>query len=521
MATVKAVLYARVSSKDQERDGFSIPAQKKLLRDYANSNNLSVCAVFEEAETAKRAGRREFERMLEFLEGNPDVRDVLVEKTDRLYRNFKDYTRLDVEQLGLRVHLVKENEILSKDSKSHQKFIHGIKVLMAKNYSDNLSEEVRKGQLEKADQGIWPSVAPIGYLNKLDDHTIVPDPQKAVLVRRAFEMASTGQYSLAKLKHELYLQGLRSARAKKELGKEAMSRVLKNTIYYGEFVWKGRTYRGVHTPLIDRALYDKTQETMGFTQKPKLTKRDFDFAGVLICEHCGCAVTAEKKTKKSGNQYVYYHCTNGRRVCGSVSYLRGELVEEAFASALRGIRLSREIVEWTRQAIIESSHKEREFRETQISTMTSRYQKLDSYISRAYEDKLEGTLEPEMWRHKTEEWKAEQRLIENELKGVRAANTSFLEDGIKLMELAERASELFKTMNGSEKRELLSLVLSNPRVADGSVRYDYKMPFALFTNVVDLEEWRGRLDEFRTACLGYSTARVWWQGQKTTATRTN
>jgi hypothetical protein len=58
-------------------------------------------------------------------------------QTDRLYRNFKDYVML--EDLDLIVHLLKENEVLSKDSRSHTKFIHSIKVLMAKNYIDNLS----------------------------------------------------------------------------------------------------------------------------------------------------------------------------------------------------------------------------------------------------------------------------------------------------------------------------------------------------------------------------------------------
>jgi hypothetical protein len=90
-------------------------------------------------------------------------RVILVEKTDRLYRNLTDYSTLD--SLDLEIHLVKEGVILSPDSKSHEKFMHGIKVLMAKNYVDNLSEEVRKGMTEKAEQGHWPSWAPIGYLN--------------------------------------------------------------------------------------------------------------------------------------------------------------------------------------------------------------------------------------------------------------------------------------------------------------------------------------------------------------------
>src|SRR5438045_3323706 len=108
---MKAIIYARVSSKDQERDGFSIPAQKKLLREYALEKGLSVIQIFEEAETAKKAGRKKFLEMIQFLTDHQEVKDVLVEKTDRLYRNFRDYTELDSEQMGLRIHLVKDNVI--------------------------------------------------------------------------------------------------------------------------------------------------------------------------------------------------------------------------------------------------------------------------------------------------------------------------------------------------------------------------------------------------------------------------
>lgn len=497
---MKAIVYARVSSKDQERDGFSIPAQKKLLLEYAKLKGLIIEEVFEEAETAKCAGRKEFERMLEFLHSRSDIHDILVEKTDRLYRNFKDYTRLDVEQMGLRIHLVKEGEIISKESKSHQKFIHGVKVLMAKNYSDNLSEEVRKGQTEKAEQGAWPSVAPLGYLNKLDDHSIILDPNTFPLIRKGFELAATGQYSLSKLKRTLFNHGLRSKRAGKELGKEAMATVLRNPFYYGEFRWSGKSYKGTHHAIIDYDLFARAQEAMGFSQKPKLTKHDFSYAGMLSCAHCGCSIVAERKIKKSGRTYIYYHCTNGKGVCESVTYLREESLEVSFMEALREIRLTSEIVDWTKEALLETSKDEQEYRAVQIKALSVRYRKLDNYISQAYDDKLDGKLELDLWERKTEAWKAEQRQIEGQLQALRAANTSFLHDGMHLIELASKAADLFKSMTNDEKREMLSLVLSNPRVANGSIQYDYKMPFAMFTNVVDLEKWRGRVDEFRTWC---------------------
>ena len=86
----RTVAYVRVSSKDQEREGFSIPAQSKLLSDYAQANRMRIVEEFADVETAKRSGRTNFGAMMQYLKRHPAVRSILVEKTDRLYRNLKD-----------------------------------------------------------------------------------------------------------------------------------------------------------------------------------------------------------------------------------------------------------------------------------------------------------------------------------------------------------------------------------------------------------------------------------------------
>ena len=115
-----------------------------------------IAQEFTDVETAKTSGRTNFTQMLSYLKKHQaKCRTILVEKTDRLYRNIKDYATID--EFDVEVHLVKENEIISRSSRSSEQFVHGFKVLMARNYSLNLGEETLKGMTEKARAGIYPS----------------------------------------------------------------------------------------------------------------------------------------------------------------------------------------------------------------------------------------------------------------------------------------------------------------------------------------------------------------------------
>ena len=193
----RAVIYARVSSKEQEKEGYSIPAQLKLLKDYAATEGFTIAQEYVDVETAKQTGRTAFGEMVAWLWAHTDVRVILVEKTDRLYRNLKDWVTVD--ELDAEIHFPKEGVVLSRDSRSSEKFMHGIKVLMAKNYIDNLSEEARKGQQEKAEQGIWPTKTPLGYLNVTGPDgrkVIAADPDVAPIVAKLFEWYATGEFAL-------------------------------------------------------------------------------------------------------------------------------------------------------------------------------------------------------------------------------------------------------------------------------------------------------------------------------------
>ena len=347
VASKPAVLYARVSSREQEREGYSIAAQQELLRSYARDNDFEILEEFVDVETAKRTGRVQFGRMLKFLKRRHAVKPVvLVEKTDRLYRNLKDWVSLD--DTGVDVHLVKEGIVISDDSRSSERFVHGIKVLMAKNYVDNLSEEVRKGMHQKAAEGYWPSSAPFGYVNRREAGRsyIVPDPERAILVRNLFELYDSGQWSVNRLAKYAQEQGFRGKRGGK-IQASLIHQILRNPLYAGRFFWGGTLYEGRDPRLITLELFERVQERLDGTPYTRPRELQFAYSGLLTCGHCGAAITAELKKKK----YVYYRCAQR---CEATAYVREERVREQFVEAMRPMRMAESVRETVKRTLRES-----------------------------------------------------------------------------------------------------------------------------------------------------------------------
>lgn len=483
---MKCVMYTRVSSKEQEREGYSIPAQQKLLIDYAKKNRMEVAREFSDVESAKSSGRTQFKKMVEFLTGQNGVRTVLVEKTDRLYRNFRDFVLL--EELDLEVHLVKENEVISKDSRSHAKFVHGIKVLLAKNYIDNLSEEVKKGMTEKADQGEFPGKAPFGYFNDKLAKTINIDPKLSPLISLLFERYASGEYSLSSLKTKIFSEGWRTATGAR-IAKSTIEKILRNPFYMGDFLWKGKRYHGSHDPLISPTLFDAVQDRFDGRRPARSTGRDFKFRGLLTCEYCGCAIVGELKKGK----YTYYHCTQARGKCEH-PWVREESIEPEVLKLLKNIEIDAETVSDIIQALKDSGQNERDFRQKELARLRQRVTSLQSRLDKAYEDRLDGVIDEGFWKDVSDRWRKEQDQLNAQIDKLTIANRNYMDQAQEILELSQMAYSLYLERSDSEKRQLLASVLSNC-TSDGVNLYPtYKEPFNYIAEGVQNKFKLPRLD---------------------------
>ena len=480
---LKAVTYARVSSKEQEKEGFSIPAQARLLGDYARQHGIVVAKEFVDIETAKQSGRTGFNEMLAFLAKNPEVQAILVEKTDRLYRNIRDWVTLD--ELRLEIHFVKENVVLSETSRSNDKFMHGIKVLMAKNYVDNLSEETRKGMTEKAEQGIWPSYTPLGYLNVSGadgKKTIAPDPVLAPLIVKAFEWYVTGNYNVKQLTVMLKENGFVFRNSQAPVPTSTIHKTLRHRIYTGEFEWNGKVYKGKYEPIISKELWQAVQDVIDgrLGGRRKKGKHNFAFSGLIECGHTGGYLVGELKKKK----YVYYRAVGAK----GIPYVKEEELERCFEDALNRLRFDEEVLSWIGQALRESHVDTQKFHEETLSRLQAEYKKLEGRINAMYVDKLDGKITDDFFMEKSAEWREEQNRIKERIDQLQAASENYLAEGVGLLELAQNAHRLFVKQAPSEKRRLLNFLVSNCVWKDGELTVTYKQPFDMLVEYASKPE---------------------------------
>jgi len=393
------------------------------------------------------------------------------------------------------IHLVKENEKLNGNSHSDAMFMFIIKVAMAKKYIDNLSEETKKGHLEKAEQGTYPSVAPYGYSNEEENNrrVIKIDPAAAHFVRRAFDLYATGNYSLKTLRKTLLEEGM-IYRSGKCFYVSMLERMLKNEFYTGVFYWKGKKYENAsHEPIVSKELFKQVKDVLVKPTKSKSKKDLFPYTNLIKCGNCGCYLTAEIQKGK----YIYYHCSGSKGNCKQ-KYIKHEMVEGEFERLLDSICITEEQQGLILRGLRESFQDKIEFHNETIKQIEKQIKVLQNRIDQAYLDKIDKKISEEYWMQYNAKWLAEKEELITKLLTTQKADASFLENVNLILELARKASGLFKSRNAEQKRKLITLITSNCTYKAGKLDLELVKPFDMIMKTSKTEEWLPLQDYLRT-----------------------
>ena len=452
-------LYARVSSREQEREGYSIEAQLKSCKQYAVAHNLKIVKEYVDIESAKDSGRKKFNEMIEFLKENENV-GIACEKVDRLYRNWKDYITLD--DLKTTLIFVKENSIVTPDSRASEKFFLGIRVLMARNYIDNLSDEIKKGCYEKFAQGGYPRKAPLGYINDKNTRTILVDPKTSPFIVKMFELYASGRYTLAQISNVLYEDGLRT-RSGKRVVKGSIHRMIQESFYYGLMQYNGKHNKGNHKALISKKLFDQANDMLNNKSKVKAVKHDFALKGRLRCGSCGCTITAETQ-----RGHVYYRCTHSKP-CPEKKYVREETLSEEISLILADLQMDNEFIEIMIQATREAKKDELDYNINTIESLNKQHETIKRRLSKLLDSHIDDTIPLDLFEQKKDELLKEKAEVETQMVGNETAHDVSFEQLEKVLKVAHVAQKLFKVGDNETKQILLSLISSNILVSEGKI----------------------------------------------------
>ena len=495
---MKTLIMARVSTREQQEEGHSIPSQVRRLKEYAQGKNLSVDHVFEITESSSQDTRKEFEKVIEIIRNSREPLALITDTVDRLQRSFRESVVLEeYRKVGkLELHFHRENLILNQNSNSSELIRWDMGVMFARSYILQLSDNVKRSIEQKLRKGEWIGKAPIGYINTVNKEgykTIVPDPERAHYIPRIFERYATGNHSMKVITKEMKKLGLtNNTPLKKPVSLSQIKWILKNPFYYGQMRVKEKLYQHHYEPLISLYLFNKAQEVAKrWNKKPfRYASKPAIFRGIIKCADCGCTISPEIKKGK----YVYYSCSNYHGIHKNRIYIKEEDLLKPIYKVLKNLKIPSDILKWLTQELKKIHENKCIFHKENLEKLQKDYNLLEERINKMYDDKLDGFISEELYKKKLKEYKEKQRDILIQMEEHNKADENFYITTSKILDLANRALEIFESSEVNEKRALINILLQNPLLSGRKLLFSLRSPFYMIAKCGQIENWHARRD---------------------------
>jgi DNA invertase Pin-like site-specific DNA recombinase len=516
-------IYCRKSSEAEDRQVLSIESQTRELQELASKLNLPVVEVLNESKSAKDPGRPVFNQMMQRLYRG-EAAGVICWKLDRLARNPVDG--------GSIIWAIKQHDIkVMTQAQSYTREDDNIILMyiefgMAQKYVDDLSKNVKRGLKTKIENGWYPGIAPLGYLNHTNkltgENTLIKDPERFPLIRRMWDLMLTGLYSPPKILELASREwGLRTRQMRKKgakpLCRSAVYKIFNKPFYFGSFEYpqgSGMFYRGKHESMITEAEFDRVQMLLGRKGNPRAqSHHEFAFTGLIRCGDCGQMITAEEKHQVICSNcrfkfayrrqsicprcetsiedmanplflhYTYYHCAKNRKPrCRQKSITSAE-IEYQIDQQLARLQISKKFKDWAIKYLHELHEKETAARNDILQSQQKAYKECVRRIDNMVKLKTspansDGSLlsDEEYGRQRVELLK-EKSTLEELLKDTGHRVEQWLKLSEQTFEFACTARSRFASGDPKTKKEILSTIGSNLILKDKKLIIEASKPF--------------------------------------------
>ena len=512
----KACLFCRISSKEQEM-GQSIDAQLQNLRSYCKRLEFSIIKEYAITESSTRGDRKKFTEMLSFVKQQKTKVIIVADCVDRIQRSFRESIELSdlVHANKIELHFVRENLIISSESNTSDNMRWDFGVLAAKSYVSNLSDNVKRSLKYNLEHGRWQGSAPLGFLNartKDGKADVIIDEERAPLIKQLFEEYATGLHTTHTLlewckKHNLTSRGNRNGPGK-VLSRAGIYLILKNHFYYGVMVVKGKMYKHNYPPIIDKDLFDKVQILLT-RQYPNKDDPDlpdvpvkvgrkykeilYPFSGIFRCGNCGHIMTPERHVKPSGKEYIHYKCSHFVRTCTQKTLNQDEIMRQLYNDVVDKLYLTPKQIKEI-QANIKPYLKSQNIEIATNEDVQHNIAVAKERKSRLIKMLLDGLVDKATYTNTLAE--IETTILENEhlLEKYQENNVDIADSITNILKFSGNLRKIIESSNVDDRREILSIFISNSVINGRECCFSYKKPFDSLLKSNGCLSWLGQLD---------------------------
>ena len=521
---MKYLFYCRKSSESDEKQVMSLDSQERELIILAKKLGVrAALKPYRESKSAKTIGRPFFNEMLEKVRSG-EANAIMTWHPDRLSRNPVDAARIiALMDEGKLMEVVTPYQAFNNNSMS--KYMLGMFMLQAKFDNDHKGENVVEGLQTKAENGWLPySWTKPGYmwdrLAEKGNKTILNDPIRYPLIKKAWDMMLTGKYNVPKILQVLNNEWNYITLRRKTIGGNPMARstlydVFSDPFYYGEYeypIGSGKWINGKHTPMITKTEFERVQILLGRKGKPRPKTHEFPFTGLVTCGECGAMVTAEEKYQiicpvckykfNSNNKdacpkcktlieemvdpkllhYVYYHCTKRKNPNCTQKSLEVTEWEKQVDNELSKLEISPRFKDWAIKYINEENEREIVDRNTILESQQKSYNEVIKQLDNLVRLKIspnnsDGSLLPDdIYENQMKELQQKKRDLKNRLDGVDARIDNWREQVERTFNFACYARYWFANGDIQTQKDIMMGLGSNLKLFNKIVRIKVQKP---------------------------------------------
>jgi len=489
------VALARVSSREQEREGFSLDIQEDALKRYAEAQGGTIIRLFRIAETASKSEeRRTFRELISFAKKRCfELDGLLVYKVDRAARNLFDFVEIERLESEYDVPFLCVSQ--PTENNPAGRMMRRTLANMASFYTEQQSVDVREGLARRVREGWFVSLAPYGYRNvRREGRSIVEvDPIAADNVRRIFQLYAWEHLTIDGVTAAINAEGRIWRPSTPTFPRSSIHNILRDRAYIGEIEFRGAWYPGKQEPLIDRSTWDRVQALLG---EGDYHTHALTYAGEFIrCAHCGHPVTGECKTKKTrdgARSYVYYRCARYTKP----GHPRVRVPEAGFDRQMLALfdrmRIEDESVrDWFRMVLASQTRDSQAEAQAQRSELTRQETLLVQQQDRLLNLRLSDDIDQPTFARKSTELRDRLASIKLQLDALDRSRDELGELASKVFELSQTLRQQWLTADYSAKRRILEIVCLNCTLDGATLCPEMRKPFDVLAEGLISKNSRG------------------------------